>query len=123
MPNSEADDNALPGFEDGAKLAVLVNKYERNKKNRELCIKTYGAICRACDFDFSKFYGEIGQGYIHVHHLISLAAQKGKARRIDPVKDLRPVCPNCHEMLHTEDPPLTIEHLRALIADAKGKAS
>jgi 5-methylcytosine-specific restriction protein A len=25
---------------------------------------------------------------------------------------LRPVCPNCHAMLHTSDPPLEIEDLR-----------
>ena len=30
----------------------------------------------------------------------------------DPRRDLVPVCPNCHAMLHTSDPPLEIEKLR-----------
>ena len=38
--------------------------------------------------------------------------------QIDPVADLRPVCPYCHAMLHRQDPPLTIEELQAYIQDS-----
>jgi predicted HNH restriction endonuclease len=42
-------------------------------------------------------------------------AKIGKAYEVDPVKDLRPVCPNCHAILHRKDPPLTIEAARMLV--------
>jgi 5-methylcytosine-specific restriction protein A len=54
-------------------------------------------------------YPGIKDGYIHVHHL-KLVSQG--PRKIDPKKDLVPVCPNCHAMLHTRIPPLTPAALR-----------
>jgi hypothetical protein len=100
--------------EEGGKISVFVNRYERDPKNRSSCIKIYGAKCRVCGFDFSKKYGEIGDGFIHVHHLTPLS-ESGRKHKINPKDDLRPVCPNCHEMLHKKMPPFTIEELRELI--------
>jgi HNH endonuclease len=104
--------------EEGGKVSVLVNRYERDSKNRSACIKIYGAVCIGCGFDFAKTYGVIGKGFIHVHHLMPLS-QVGRKHKIDPEFDLRPVCPNCHEMLHKRAPPFTIEELRDLIDVAK----
>ncbi len=118
-PHSESEDTVAVNSEEGNRVSVLVNKYERSRTNRDACIREYGAWCRVCDFDFAKAYGEIGEGYIHVHHLTPLAALDGKARKIDPIKDMLPVCPNCHEMLHQCDPPYTIDQLREIIANAK----
>ncbi|MBL7811124.1 MAG: HNH endonuclease [Bacteroidetes bacterium] len=67
-----------------------------------------------CDFDFQKTYGKIGKNFIHVHHLIKVA-DIGSKYEVNPIKDLRPVCPNCHSMLHKKEPPLTIEELRLLL--------
>ena len=112
---SETLSTTPDGIYEGARISVLVNKYERDPRNRQRCIETYGSVCSVCNFDFSKAYEIIGQGYIHVHHLTPLASQKGKAHRVDPVKDLRPVCPNCHEILHRSEPPFTIEELKAIM--------
>jgi hypothetical protein len=117
---SESQNAEANSAEEGNRTAVLVNKYERKRENRDACIRAYGAWCRVCGFNFAKAYGEIGEGYIHVHHLTGLATLKGKARKFDPVKDMIPVCPNCHEMLHRNDPPYTPEQLRAIIATAEG---
>ena len=117
--NSEESVQAPENVSEGSKVLVLVSRYERSKKNRTLCIQAYGALCYVCGFDFSKTYGEIGKGYIHVHHLTPLATLKGKSRKINPVRDLRPVCPNCHEMLHQSNPPRTIDQLRESIHIAK----
>ncbi len=38
---------------------------------------------------------------------------------LDPSKDLIPVCPNCHAMLHTSDPPLAPDKLREIIESAE----
>ena len=118
---SESEGDVTHAGTEGNRISVLVNKYERNPKNRKICIRHYGAICKACDFDFSAKYGDIGIGYIHVHHLHPLAGSDGKAKIPDPIKDFRPVCPNCHEMLHRGDPlhPKTIEELKEIIVKVK----
>lgn len=118
-PNSENGDAQFNAAEEGAKITVLINRYERSQKNRRLCIKAHGALCSVCGFDFLGTYGEIGKGYIHVHHLTPLGAGGGRSLKIDPVKDLRPVCPKCHEMLHQCDPPYTIEQLKEIMISAK----
>lgn len=97
---------------EGANKTIIVNSYERNSKARLLCVKNYGVKCQVCSFDFENTYGEIGKDFIHVHHLTSIA-EIGQEYEIDPVRDLRPVCPNCHSMLHRKENVLTIEELKA----------
>lgn len=99
---------------EGAKQTVVVNSYERNPKARSQCIERYKAICGVCEFNFEKKYGEIGAGFIHVHHLTPLA-NIGREYKVDPIKDLIPVCPNCHAMLHRKHPPFSIEELKSFI--------
>jgi 5-methylcytosine-specific restriction protein A len=110
FPDELPTDTAETLFED-IKRTITVNTYERNSKARELCVKHWKAICSVCDFDFEKTYGELGKGFIHVHHLIPVS-QIGKTYEVDPVKDLRPVCPNCHAMLHKKSPPYAIDEMK-----------
>jgi len=110
---SREDANKL--FE-GAKKPIIVNAYERNQKARQLCLKRYGYTCCACGFNFEKFYGEIGVGYIEVHHLKPLNEINEKYQ-VKPVKDLRPICPNCHAMLHKAN--VSIDELITLINNRK----
>ena len=99
---------------EGAAIRVSVNAYERNAKARQKCIEHYGCTCAACGFDFEGTYGEIGRGFIHVHHVKPLS-ELGAQYEVNPIQDLRPVCPNCHAMLHTHSPAMSIEELKALI--------
>ena len=96
---------------EGAAQKVIVNAYERNRQARAACIKHYGPRCCVCDFSFQDVYGDMGRGYIHVHHVVSLASV-GACYVVDPVRDLRPVCANCHAMLHTSEPALSVDELR-----------
>jgi len=107
-PNIDAD------FYEGLKKTITVNSYERNSKARELCVKHWKEICAVCEFDFEKAYGEIGKGFIHVHHLTPVA-KIGKTYQIDPIKDLIPVCPNCHSIIHKKEPPFTIEEMKNIL--------
>lgn len=100
---------------EGARLTVQVSWIERDPAARKKCIELFGTSCIVCGFDFRRTYGELGSGFIHVHHLNPLSAAKGK-RKVDPKTDLRPVCPNCHEMLHRQSPPVTIEGLKVKIS-------
>jgi len=105
---------------EGAKRQVLVNSYERNYKARQICIEHYGYICSVCGFDFAKFYGSEFEGKIHVHHLKSLS-EINEEYVVDPINDLRPVCPNCHLALHSNvgDKPYNIEELKEKISRTK----
>lgn len=107
---------------EGAKRTIVVNSYERNPLARRKCIEYYGTVCSVCNFDFGKEYGEIGKGFIHVHHLTKVA-DIGKAYEIDPIKDLRPVCPNCHAMLHSKKETLTIEELKDLYNNSAARSN
>jgi 5-methylcytosine-specific restriction enzyme A len=102
------------GVIEGVKKTIIINTYERNKKAREICIKHYGLSCTVCGFNFQAKYGDIGAGIIHVHHLIPLASITG-SYVLNPIKDLRPICPNCHALIHSTNPILTIKQLRSLI--------
>ncbi|WP_088707526.1 HNH endonuclease [Noviherbaspirillum denitrificans] len=103
-------------YTEGAGQQVVVNRYERSPEARNACITHFGNTCQVCALDFSEKYGELGAGFIHVHHRVSIAAI-GNEYCVDPVNDLVPVCPNCHAMLHRREPPLEIEELRALMHD------
>lgn len=84
---------------EGIKKSVIVNKYERSSIARSKCIEHHGTSCKVCSLDFSKMYGELGKDFIHVHHIIPIH-KIGKEYKINYIKDLIPVCPNCHAMLH-----------------------
>ena len=103
---------------EGARYSVTSTAIERNPASREKCIQYYGAVCMACGFDFESTYGKIGKGYIHVHHRIDLALQKG-VHTVDPVKDLIPLCPNCHAMIHKETPAMEVEELKSVLRKNK----
>jgi predicted HNH restriction endonuclease len=92
----------------------LVNAYERDPEARRRCIAAHGTNCCVCGFNFGAVYGPMAEGYIHVHHLHPLAAAGG-AHAVDPVADLRPVCPNCHAVLHRREPVFHIEELQELL--------
>jgi len=101
-------------FSEGASSNVSITRYERNPHARKACLNHYGYACTICDFDFQEFYGEAGQEFIHVHHLNEISGQDGEYE-INPVKDLRPVCPNCHAIIHRKRPAYTIEEMKDML--------
>ena len=110
-------DNAIPeGSFEGATKKITVNKYERSATARQKCIEHFGCKCYICGLDFKKKYGDIGDGFIHVHHIVPLN-QIGKEYVVDYEKDLIPVCPNCHAMLHRtiDGREVTIDELKQMI--------
>ena len=104
---------------EGAVKLTQVVSYERNRKARERCIREYGARCSACEMSFEERYGALGDGFIHVHHLREISSV-GAEYMVDPVQDLRPLCPNCHAMVHRRSPALSIEELRRILLEQHG---
>ncbi len=109
------------GLSEGAVRSVTVNAYERNPEARRQCIAAHGTSCYICGFTFGVVYGIVAQGYIHVHHLRPLS-EVGQAYIVDPIHDLRPVCPNCHAVIHSRLPPYTIDEVKRLIRTQHIKA-
>jgi hypothetical protein len=103
---------------EGAAKSVLVTTYERNPLARQQCIAHYGTKCRVCGFSFGDVYGETAEGFIHVHHLKAVAG--AGERKVNPIKDLRPICPNCHAVIHLQNPPLSIVELKRMLKQARG---
>lgn len=108
----EVEDNEV--HYEGAVHRISVNAYERSSEARRKCIAHYGVHCCVCRFDFSEVYGRFGQGLIHVHHLRQLS-EIGAEYKVDPIQDLRPVCPNCHAIIHRRKPHYSLEEVQAML--------
>jgi 5-methylcytosine-specific restriction protein A len=99
---------------EGKATKILLNRYERDIKARIKCINHFGITCQVCEFNFEEKFGEIGKDFIHVHHLKEISSIAAEYE-VNPIKDLIPVCPNCHAMLHKRNPAFSIEELKMII--------
>ena len=99
------------GEAEGDISQITTNRYERSRYNRALCLKFYGFQCRGCGDLLEEKYGPMGIGVIHVHHIVPVS-QMGNSYRLNPIKDLVPLCPNCHNIVHRKNPPIKISELR-----------
>ncbi len=119
----EVDTDGQTDCEEGAVSRVLVNRYERDPGARRMCIAAHGARCIICLLDLGQVYPDIGDDFIIVHHLVPISTIR-LSYRLDPVKDLIPVCPNCHAMLHRRTPePYTPDELRAALRRGRRKSN
>lgn len=101
------DENII--IEEGNKRIVETKIYDRSKKLRDYALHYYSSknnkiSCKACSFDFEDFYGSVlGKGFIEIHHIKPVFMNNGeKLEQVisDAVKNLVPVCSNCHRMIH-----------------------
>ena len=109
---------------EGAIVTIHVNAYERNRHARKACIDHYGTSCYVCKQSLESIYGSIGESYIQVHHIVPISRIKHDYI-VDAIQALRPVCPNCHAMLHKQyqGEDVSIEQLQSLIACQRKKES
>lgn len=87
------------GKKEGKQKLYYTTKYERDPRNRSEAIKIHGLKCKICSFDYSEIYGELGKGFIEIHHIKPLSNLVEEII-INPETDLVPVCSNCHRMIH-----------------------
>lgn len=113
LPTFPRPHSAVERWE-GAVIAAQATRYERNGAARAACVAHYGVQCACCDLLFEQRYGPDAAGLIHVHHLRAVSS-RAERYRVDPVRDLRPVCPNCHAVIHSKRPPLAIADVRKMI--------
>lgn len=67
-------------------------------------------FCEACGFDFTEFYGV---DYIEAHHTTAIADYDEDGET--SVEDLAMLCANCHRIIHSQTPPMTIDELKLKI--------
>lgn len=103
---------------EGKRYSVNSTAIERDNLARKRCLEHYGFSCNVCSINFKKAYGKIGKNYIHVHHRVDIAYSDGE-HIIDPIKDLVPLCPNCHAMVHTATPAMPVEELKLIYEENK----
>lgn len=103
-------------YVEGAARPILVNAYERNRRALEKCLRHYGSSRGVCRFNFEARYGESAAGCIQVHHIVPIA-KVGKEYRLNPITDIRPVCPNCHAVIHRREPPFSIEEVNQMLGN------
>ena len=107
-------DNEPDGAMEGLLTKREIATRERNPRNRLLCLRIHGHICKACGLAPETLYGDAGS-IIEVHHLQPLPSL-GELRNYDPRMDLAPLCPNCHRAVHTQKPiPHSITELQCMM--------
>lgn len=82
--------------------------YERSQRLRNAAKDYYmndGKLyCNCCNFEFGEFYGErFGDSCIEFHHMkpLFMYEDEDMARTIEQcLRNLIPVCPNCHRVIH-----------------------
>ena len=93
-----------------------LREHKRIERNRKLALKVkkiQGYTCLACGFNFEKTYGALGADFIEAHHLTPLSELQGDIVHLDPKKDFRVLCSNCHRMIHRSEFVNRVEEFRA----------
>lgn len=101
-------------YVEGALRDVRLRRYERSSAARQACLSCFGYDCFVCGENLRSRYGNLPMELIHVHHEEPLAANPGP-HKIDPIAEMKPVCPNCHAVIHSKEPPYTITEMKEML--------
>ena len=71
--------------------------------------------CTVCQFNFVARYVGLRRDCLIAHHVKPIG-KRNKATKTT-LDDIDLLCPNCHAVVHTQDPPLTAAKLRKMLAE------
>ena len=72
-------------------------------------------FCAICGFDFESTYGDLGKGFIEVHH-VEPVREYESIELVLALERVVPLCSNCHRMIHRRSGSvLSLVELRALL--------
>jgi HNH endonuclease len=111
----ESDESRYP---EGAQSFRLHRHLERDgnlpTRAKERRLEEVGTLeCDTCGFNFSRIYGELGEGFIEAHHTVPISEMT--VVRNTKLEELALVCSNCHRMLHRGTRLMTVSELRSMI--------
>jgi 5-methylcytosine-specific restriction protein A len=113
IPEVSTPEESAGRYEGKLKETYMLQRI-RNAENRRKAIDYHGVECAVCGFDFEKAYGELGKGFIEIHHLHPLGESDAEVL-VKPETDLIPLCPNCHRMIHRKNSETVgIDELKAI---------
>ncbi len=92
-------------FAEGRAQELTLTRYERDPSVRKKALAHYGKLCMACSF-MPKVDSQLD-----VHHLKPVS----EGERLTSLADVAVLCANCHRLAHSEEPPLPLVSLRALV--------
>jgi 5-methylcytosine-specific restriction protein A len=93
---------------------------ERRSGVAEKVKKALGCKCQVCGKRMEEVYGDIGKGYIEVHHKRPLSTLDEDVQvEFDAKQDYAVLCANCHRMIHRLPDPSNVELLKNMIKLAK----
>lgn len=107
------DVNKIPHYFEGREKEMKIIYHSRNINARLECLRQSKGKCYICGFDFEKVYGDIGKGFLEVHHKTPVSTYT-KEQEIS-VDQLCAVCSNCHSMIHRTKTPMDVEELKRKI--------
>ena len=119
------DEDAI--VNEGKKTEVSQKVYVRSAKLRDAAIQHYfgdGPIyCHACKFNFEEVYGELGRGFIEIHHIKPIFDYDDtdvEKTIKDALENVVPLCSNCHRMIHKRrNTTISVDELIEIIEAAK----
>lgn len=112
------DENIV--IQEGLKKVTEQVAFKRSQTLRTFAIEYYKKndriSCYCCSFNFEDFYGpKIGKDFIEIHHtkpIFKYEDEDIENTLKNAVKNLTPVCSNCHRMIHKNwSKPLEIQVL------------
>jgi predicted HNH restriction endonuclease len=110
-PDVDFNQSILGTAREGRRQLVKHLRRERNRglvESKKASAKSLA--CEICGFDSQAFYGV---AYCEAHHLKPLATlDEGTETTVD---DLALVCANCHRVIHSKFPPLSLEDVANMI--------
>lgn len=109
--NETEEENEKRLYE-GRTTEAMVLRRQRNRAARERCLVESGYKCYICGFNFEKVYGDIGRGFLEVHHTKPLATYDEE--HPIPQSELCALCSNCHSMVHRKREVMDVDELKRL---------
>lgn len=107
-------DDIIEQKTEGDRKETVQTNIERDPRNRRLCIEAHGEHCWVCgkdggwmDDDMRLNKSGLPSAWLHCHHIEPLG--ESAPRKTDPVKDMVPLCAECHTMMHLRKPALTLD--------------
>jgi hypothetical protein len=101
-------------YVEGRLIDVVMQRRERSEDARSACLAAYGFSCYVCGVNLKARYSGLPMEIIHVHHEEPLSQAPGE-REVDPVASMKPVCPNCHCVIHSRTPAYAIEDVKCML--------
>lgn len=107
-----AEEISIAGsFAEGAKVEVTTNTRERSLRLRDLARAHFAALsadgrlhCIVCDWAPPIAF-ELSGPIVEIHHNVGISEYPNEGRSVtfdEALKELAPLCPNCHRVLHAK---------------------